>query len=146
MPPKPHTQRPRAAKRPAKKPAAPSPSPAPAPAATGRGRGFPIVGIGASAGGLEALEELFARIILSGTASDGTLGLKAIKGAAGLATVQQVQSAKYAGMPSSAAATGLADFVLPPPEMPRQLVAYARGPYLATPPDAICLLGKYPVA
>ncbi len=41
--------------------------------------------------------------------------------------VQQVQSAKYAGMPSSAIATGLADFALAPPEMPRHLVAYARG-------------------
>ncbi len=62
-------------------------------------------------------------IILSGTGTDGTLGLKAIKGESGMAMVQQVQSAKYAGMPSSAMATGLADYVLPPAEMPRQLVA-----------------------
>jgi two-component system, chemotaxis family, CheB/CheR fusion protein len=45
--------------------------------------------------------------------------------------VQQVQSAKYPGMLSSALATGLADFVLPAPDMAKQLVAYARGPYLA---------------
>lgn len=71
-------------------------------------------------------------VILSGTGTDGTLGLKAIKGDSGMAMVQQVQSAKYAGMPSSAVATGLADYVLPAGEMPRQLVAYGRGSYLAT--------------
>jgi len=71
-------------------------------------------------------------IILSGTGTDGTLGLKAIKGESGMAMVQQVQSAKYAGMPSSALATGLADYVLPAQGMAKQLVAYARGPYLAT--------------
>lgn len=75
-------------------------------------------------------------IILSGTGTDGTLGLKAVKGESGMAMVQQVQSAKYAGMPSSAAATDLADFVLPPGKMPERLVAYARGPYLAPPSGA----------
>ena len=74
-------------------------------------------------------------IILSGTGTDGTLGLKAIKGESGMAMVQEVQSAKYAGMPSSAVATGLADYVLPAGEMARQLVAYARGPYLVAPHD-----------
>jgi two-component system CheB/CheR fusion protein len=73
-------------------------------------------------------------IILSGTGTDGTLGLRAIKADLGMAMVQQVESAKYAGMPSSAIATGLADYVLSPAEMPRQLVAYAKGPYLVTPP------------
>jgi len=70
-------------------------------------------------------------IILSGTGTDGTLGLKAIKGESGMAMVQQAQSAKYAGMPSSALATGLADYVLPARDMAKQIVAYARGPYLA---------------
>ena len=69
-------------------------------------------------------------IVLSGTGTDGTLGLKAIKGESGMAMVQQPQSAKYAGMPSSAQGTGLADYVLPPAAMPKQLVAYASGPYL----------------
>lgn len=69
-------------------------------------------------------------IVLSGTGSDGTEGLKAIKGAAGIAIVQQSESAKFAGMPSSAEATGLADYVLAPAEMPARLIAYARGPYL----------------
>jgi PAS domain S-box-containing protein len=66
-------------------------------------------------------------VILSGTGTDGTLGLKAIKGEAGMAMVQQVQSAKYAGMPSSAIATGLADYVLPAQDMAKQLLAYTRG-------------------
>lgn len=70
-------------------------------------------------------------IVLSGTGTDGTLGLKAVKGASGMTMVQEAASAKYAGMPSSAAATGLADFVLSAADMPRQLVAYARGPHLA---------------
>jgi len=72
-------------------------------------------------------------IVLSGTGTDGTLGLRAVKGEWGMAMVQQVESAKYAGMPGSAIATGLADFVLPPADMPRQLVAYARGLHFATP-------------
>ncbi|MCL4205211.1 MAG: PAS domain-containing protein [Pirellulaceae bacterium] len=68
--------------------------------------------------------------VLSGTGSDGTLGVRAIKAEAGMAMVQEPPSAKYAGMPASAAATGLADYVLPAAAMPAQLIAYARGPYL----------------
>lgn len=70
-------------------------------------------------------------IVLSGTGSDGTLGLKAIKAESGMAMVQQSQSAKYASMPANAEATGLADYVLTPAEMPAQLVAYARGLFLS---------------
>ncbi|MEH6570370.1 MAG: chemotaxis protein CheB [Halioglobus sp.] len=66
-------------------------------------------------------------IVLSGTGSDGTLGLKAVKEKAGMAMVQDVQSARFAGMPSSAIATSQADYVLPPADMPAQLVAYAKG-------------------
>ena len=69
-------------------------------------------------------------IVLSGTGTDGTLGLKAIKRESGLAIVEQPQAAKYSGMPSSAIATGLVDFVLPPATMPQQLVAYGQGSYL----------------
>ena len=69
-------------------------------------------------------------IVLSGTGMDGTLGLRAVKGESGMAMVQQPQTAKYAGMPSSAMATNLADYVLAPSAMPSQLVAYANSPYL----------------
>jgi two-component system, chemotaxis family, CheB/CheR fusion protein len=69
-------------------------------------------------------------IVLSGTGTDGTLGLREIKAQSGMAMVEQPQSAKYAGMPSSAIATGLVDYVLSPAAMPAQLIAYAKGPYL----------------
>ena len=75
-------------------------------------------------------------IVLSGTGTDGTLGLRAIKGASGMAMAQEPQSAKYTGMPSSAQATGLADYVLPPADMPQQLLAYANGPYLRRTDDS----------
>src|SRR5208282_3256263 len=71
-------------------------------------------------------------IILSGTGTDGTLGLKAIKGAAGMTMAQAPESAKYSGMPSSAIASGLVDYVLPTEQIPAQLGAYAQGPYLAS--------------
>ncbi len=67
-------------------------------------------------------------IILSGTASDGTSGLKAIKQAGGLVMVQEPQSAQYDGMPRSAIATGLADYILPPEKMPEHLLAYIQRP------------------
>ena len=64
-------------------------------------------------------------IILSGSGTDGALGLKAIKGEAGLALVQEPSSAKYDGMPRQAIDSGLADFVLRPSEMPARLVSLA---------------------
>lgn len=81
-------------------------------------------------------------IVLSGTGSDGSIGLKTIKAEAGMVIAQEPQSAKFEGMPSSAIATGLVDYVLPPAAIPGQLVAYARGPYLqraavAQPPPVI---------
>jgi two-component system CheB/CheR fusion protein len=64
-------------------------------------------------------------IILSGTGSDGTLGMRAIKGEGGMVMVQKPESAEYDGMPSSALATGLMDYELPPAKMPAQLITYA---------------------
>ncbi|PTN36341.1 chemotaxis protein CheB [Desulfonatronum sp. SC1] len=63
-------------------------------------------------------------IVLSGTGSDGTLGVRAIKGEGGMVMAQNPASTEYDGMPRSAVATGLVDFVLPPAEMPAQLIAY----------------------
>ena len=65
-------------------------------------------------------------IVLSGTGTDGTLGVRAVKGEGGMAMVQQPESAGYDGMPRSAIATGLADYILPPSEMPEQLIKYVR--------------------
>lgn len=63
-------------------------------------------------------------IILSGMASDGTAGLKAVKSELGMVMVQDPKSAKFDGMPSSAIKTGLADYILPPEEMPNQLINF----------------------
>ena len=64
-------------------------------------------------------------IVLSGTGSDGTLGVRAIKGEGGMVMAQNPGSTEFDGMPRSAIATGLVDYELPPAEMPAQLVAYA---------------------
>jgi two-component system CheB/CheR fusion protein len=63
-------------------------------------------------------------IVLSGTGSDGTLGVRAIKGEGGMIMAQNPASTEYDGMPRSAIATGLVDYELPPAEMPAQLMAY----------------------
>ncbi len=64
-------------------------------------------------------------IVLSGTGSDGTVGVRAIKGEGGMVMAQNPASTEYDGMPGSAIATGLVDYELPPAEMPAQLIAYA---------------------
>jgi two-component system CheB/CheR fusion protein len=64
-------------------------------------------------------------IILSGTGTDGTLGVRAIKGENGLILAQNPESSEFDGMPRSAIATGLVDYVMPPAEMPAKLIAYA---------------------
>lgn len=70
-------------------------------------------------------------IVLSGTGSDGTLGLKAIKGEGGMAMVQDPLSAKYDGMPRSAISTGLVDYILDPVSMPEQLQSYVKHAFIA---------------
>ncbi|MEW6251158.1 MAG: chemotaxis protein CheB [Planctomycetota bacterium] len=136
---------------------------------------FLIVGIGASAGGLEAFTELLAglpeqpgfaivfvahlspshesalrsqytpidqffrslakdadeaaiAVILSGTSSDGSGGLRDVKGAGGLVFAQAPEEAKYDGMPRAAIATGLVDRILPAKALARELVEIARHP------------------
>ena len=63
-------------------------------------------------------------IVLSGTGSDGSQGLRAIKAEGGMVMAQTPESTEYDGMPRSAIATGMVDYVLPPAEMPAQLIAY----------------------
>src|SRR2546427_2023851 len=70
-------------------------------------------------------------VILSGTASDGTLGLAAIKAEGGMTFAQDEQSAKFDGMPQSAIAAGCVDFVLPPDAIGRELTRIRVHPYLA---------------
>ena len=67
-------------------------------------------------------------IVLSGTGTDGTLGLKEIKAVSGLTMAQDEQTARYSGMPHSASTSIALDYILPPRDMARQLLVYARGP------------------
>ena len=62
-------------------------------------------------------------VVLSGTATDGTLGLKAIKEHGGITFAQDRESATYDGMPQSAIDAGVVDFILPPEKIPQQLLA-----------------------
>ncbi|MGH7859882.1 MAG: CheR family methyltransferase, partial [Candidatus Binatia bacterium] len=68
-------------------------------------------------------------VILSGTATDGTLGLKEIKAEGGI-TFAQDDTAQYDSMPRSAVAAGCVDFVLPPDEIAREIARIARHPYV----------------
>lgn len=79
-------------------------------------------------------QERSIAVVLSGTGSDGTRGVRAIKEAGGMVMVQQEETAKFSGMPGSAIATGLADFILAPQEMPAALHNYVRHPYLSRAP------------
>jgi len=63
-------------------------------------------------------------VVLSGTGSDGALGVRAIKGEGGMVMVQSLASSEHDGMPRSALATGLVDYELPPAKMPAQIMAY----------------------
>ncbi len=65
-------------------------------------------------------------IILSGTGTDGTLGLRAILGAGGVSLVQEPASAKYDGMPTSAISAGYATHILPVDKMPEVLLSGVR--------------------
>lgn len=72
-------------------------------------------------------------IVLSGSASDGTQGLSAIKGEGGITFAQDTESAKYDSMPASAVAAGCVDFVLPPEGIANELARIRRHPLLARP-------------
>ena len=69
-------------------------------------------------------------VILSGTATDGTLGLEAIKAEGGI-TFAQDGSARYDSMPRSAIGAGCVDFVLSPEAIAKELVRLARHPFVA---------------
>jgi two-component system CheB/CheR fusion protein len=69
-------------------------------------------------------EERSIGVLLSGMGTDGTLGLKNIKGKAGVVFVQDPASAKFDGMPRSAVEAGLADVVAPVEALPGKIIAY----------------------
>jgi len=72
-------------------------------------------------------------IVLSGTGSDGTAGLRAIKAAGGLTFAQTEESAKFDAMPRSAIRSGFVDVVLPPDAIAREIRRIADHPYLRRP-------------
>src|SRR6266567_1293044 len=72
-------------------------------------------------------------IVLSGTGSDGTAGLRAIKAAGGLTFAQNQQSAKFDAMPRSAIRAGFVDLVLTPREIAREIERISNHPYIRRP-------------
>ena len=67
-------------------------------------------------------------IILSGTGSDGSRGILSIHNSGGLVLVQSPESSQFDGMPRTAIASGVCDFILAPERMPHILVEYAVSP------------------
>lgn len=67
-------------------------------------------------------------IVLSGTGSDGSRGLRDVHDAGGLVLVQDLESASFDGMPRSAASTEVVDVVCPPELMPQRIQEYLRNP------------------
>lgn len=72
-------------------------------------------------------------VVLSGTGSDGTEGLKQIRAQGGMGLVQDPDTAGFDGMPRSAITAGLADHVLAPDKMPEILLAYVHHDYVLAP-------------
>ncbi|MFM9946177.1 MAG: CheR family methyltransferase [Bacteroidia bacterium] len=78
-----------------------------------------------------AQKERVIGIILSGSASDGTLGMKAIKQEGGL-TFAQDDTAKFNSMPHSAIAAGAVDFILSPRDLALELGRLSKHPLIKT--------------
>jgi len=76
-------------------------------------------------------------IVLSGTGTNGSLGLRFIKTEGGIAIAQDPATAAFQGMPRSAIGTGIVDLVLAPENMPDALLSLARHPYVREPAGAI---------
>src|SRR5438270_1748718 len=72
-------------------------------------------------------------VVLSGTGSDGTAGLRAIKAAGGLTFAQNEESAKFDAMPRSAIRAGFVDLVLTPREIAREIERISNHPYIRRP-------------
>ncbi len=68
-----------------------------------------------------------AAVVLSGTGSDGSRGVRAVRDSGGLVVVQDPRSATFDGMPRSAIANGVAQIVCRPEEMPDKIIDYVLG-------------------
>ena len=81
----------------------------------------------------EERKERSIAVVLSGTGSDGTNGVKAVKEHGGLVIAQDPDSAKFDGMPRSVINTGLEDFVLSPEEIAEEILNFSTTPVLLRP-------------
>jgi two-component system CheB/CheR fusion protein len=81
----------------------------------------------------ENQKERAIAIVLSGTGSNGSAGLRFIKAEGGIAIAQDPDTASHSGMPQNAIATGIVDLVLPPEQMAAALVEMVRHPYVRQP-------------
>ncbi len=93
-------------------------------ARTSRGRRSPIDRFFRSLA--EDLEDEAVAIVLSGTGTDGVLGLKAVKERGGLTLAQAPETARYDSMPRSAILTGAVDFIAAVERMPARLVEHQK--------------------
>lgn len=87
-------------------------------------------------------------IVFSGTGTDGTQGIRAIKAMEGITFAQDPQSAKHDGMPRSAIDSGAVDLILSPGQIAKELARIGLHPLLVRPSNAgrcVCIK-KYPVA
>src|SRR5262249_2075138 len=75
-------------------------------------------------------------VVLSGTLSDGALGLRAIKAEGGVTFAQDEQSAKLHDMPRAAIAAGSVDFIFPPEKIALELIQMGKHPYIRPAPQA----------
>src|SRR5205085_407846 len=78
----------------------------------------------------EDQKNLAIGVVLSGTGSDGTQGLMAIKSEGGITFAQAPKSAKFENMPQSAIASGIVDLTLSPPKIAEELARIAHHPYV----------------
>ena len=69
-------------------------------------------------------------VILSGSGSDGSRGIRDIKEARGMIMAQRPDTAKFNGMPNSAISTGIVDFKLNPDQMGEKIIDYIKHPYV----------------
>src|SRR5579872_4665565 len=96
-----------------------------------RGHGHPIDVLSRSLA--EQRGERAVAIVLSGTGTNGTQGIKEVKAAGGLILVEDPSTARFDGMPRSAIGAGMADHVLAPSAMPARVLQYLNHDYVASP-------------
>jgi len=78
----------------------------------------------------EDFEEKAIAIVLSGTGSDGSRGIRMVKERGGIVIAHDPDNSKFDGMPKSAITTGTVDYILRPQDMPAKIISYVGHPYI----------------